>query len=49
VGDNPFIYLDCSRIRALGWRPQLTIAEGVQRTIEYLQANPSLLEPEDAQ
>jgi len=25
IGDNPFIFLDCSRIRALGWRPKLTI------------------------
>jgi UDP-glucose 4-epimerase len=22
VGDNPFIFLDCARIRALGWRPR---------------------------
>ena len=39
IGDNPLIWLDCSRIRALGWRPQLTIAEGIGRTIAYLSAN----------
>jgi UDP-glucose 4-epimerase len=39
VGDSPFIFLDCSRIRALGWRPKLSIREGVVRTLEYLQAN----------
>lgn len=44
VGDSPFIFLDCARVRALGWRPALTIREGVLRTVDYLQANPSLLE-----
>ena len=44
IGDNPFIFLDCSRIRALGWQPKLTIRDGVIRTLEYLQTNPSLLE-----
>ena len=45
IGDNPFIFLDCSRIRALGWRPKLSIREGIVRTLEYLQQNRFLLEP----
>lgn len=44
IGDVPFIWLDCSRIRALGWAPQATIRDGVIRTVRYLQANPWLLE-----
>lgn len=44
VGDSPFIYLDTRRIRALGWKPRLTIREGVLRTLEYLQRNEWLLE-----
>jgi UDP-glucose 4-epimerase len=44
VGDSPFIFLDCGRIRALGWRPKVTIREGVIRTLDYLKANPWLLE-----
>jgi UDP-glucose 4-epimerase len=43
IGDNPFIFLDCSRIRALGWRPTLTIQQAVVRTVEYLQANQEIL------
>jgi UDP-glucose 4-epimerase len=39
IGDNPFIFLDCSRIRALGWRPQLTVREAVVQTVRYLQEN----------
>ena len=44
VGDNPFIFLDCSRIRALGWTPKLTIRQGIVRTLAYLQQNQFLLE-----
>jgi UDP-glucose 4-epimerase len=44
VGDNPFIFLDTKKIRSLGWAPKLTIQQGVVRTLEYLQANPWLLE-----
>ena len=44
VGDNPFIFLDCSRMRALGWKPALTIQEGIVRTLAYLQENRFLLE-----
>lgn len=44
VGDSPFIFLDCRRIRSLGWRPRLSIREAVVRTVEYLQANPWVLE-----
>jgi UDP-glucose 4-epimerase len=38
IGDSPFIFLECSRIRALGWRPELTIREAVLRTVDYLRA-----------
>lgn len=39
IGDSPFILLDCSRIRALGWRPRLTIKEAVLATIKYISLN----------
>jgi len=44
VGDNPFIFLDTARISGLGWRPRLTIREGVIRTLDYLQRHPALVE-----
>ena len=44
IGDSPFIFLDCARIQALGWRPTLSIRESVVRTLRYLQANPWVLE-----
>ena len=39
IGDNPFIFLDTSRIRALGWKPKLTIKEGVLSTVRFLRDN----------
>ena len=44
VGDSPFIFLDCSRIRALGWSARVSIREGVLRTLAYLKENHWLLE-----
>jgi len=44
IGDSPFIFLDCGKIRSLGWTPKLSIREGVVRTLEYLQSNPWVLE-----
>jgi UDP-glucose 4-epimerase len=44
IGDNPFIFLDCSRIRHLGWKPKLTIQEGVTKTIQFLTENAWVLE-----
>ncbi len=44
VGDSPFIFLDCSKIRAMGWRPTLTIREGIEKTLDYLVKNPFVME-----
>jgi UDP-glucose 4-epimerase len=48
IGDNPFIFLDCGRIRGLGWKPKLSIKEGIIRSLDYLIANPGLLEERPA-
>jgi UDP-glucose 4-epimerase len=44
IGDSPFIFLDCGRMRKLGWAPKLTIQQGIIRTLEYLRANAWVLE-----
>ena len=44
IGDNPFIFLDTARIRALGWKPKLGIREGIVKTVEFLQVNEWVLE-----
>jgi UDP-glucose 4-epimerase len=45
IGDSPFIFLDCRRMRSLGWAPKLTIQQGILRTLDYLRTNPWLIEP----
>lgn len=39
IGDNPFIFLDTAKIQSLGWKPKLTIKEGIIKTLEYLEKN----------
>jgi UDP-glucose 4-epimerase len=44
AGDNPFIFLDTRRMRALGWRPQLGIEAGIRRTVAFLRENAWVLD-----
>jgi len=44
IGDSPFIFLDCRRVRSLGWAPKLSIRDGVLRTLDYLRTNDWLFE-----
>jgi len=39
VGDNPFIFLETKKLRATGWKPELTIEQGIGKTLRWLQAN----------
>jgi len=33
IGDNPFIFLATTKIQATGWKPKLTIEQGIVRTL----------------
>lgn len=44
VGDNPFIFLETKKIQATGWKPKLTIEQGIIRTLQWLQQNQWVLE-----
>ena len=39
IGDNPFIFLDTTKIRNTGWNAKLTIKQGVISTLTWLQKN----------
>jgi UDP-glucose 4-epimerase len=39
IGDNPFIFLETKKIQATGWKPRLTIEQGIIRTLRWLEAN----------
>lgn len=43
IGDNPFIYLDCNKIRDLGWQPKFTIQQSIIKTLNYLRENAELM------
>ena len=47
IGDNPFIFLDTKKITASGWAPQLSIEQGIGRTLRWLQANRWVYESRD--
>ena len=47
IGDNPFIYLETKKIQSTGWRPKLTITQGIERTLTWLQANRWVYGPRD--
>jgi len=39
IGDSPFIFLDTAKDQSTGWKPKLTIEQGIIRTLRWLQAN----------
>jgi len=48
IGDNPFIFLDTTKMRATGWQPRWSIREAVERTVDFLVAAPDLVGQEQA-
>ena len=39
VGDNPFIFLDCNKLKQLGWRAEMSIKDSVIKTVRYIEKN----------
>jgi UDP-glucose 4-epimerase len=44
IGDNPLIFVDCSRMRALGWEPKYSIRQALCATLVWLRSNHWVLE-----
>jgi UDP-glucose 4-epimerase len=44
LGDSPFVHLDISRIKEVGFRPQVSIEDGIRRTVRWLLAKEWILE-----
>ncbi len=43
IGDSPYIHLDIRKIKQLGWKPTLSIADCVRRTVRWLKEHPEIL------
>ncbi|MBR9703017.1 SDR family NAD(P)-dependent oxidoreductase [Candidatus Woesearchaeota archaeon] len=43
-GDSPIVHLDTTKLKKLGWKPEVSIEQGIKNTVTYLKANPQLLE-----
>jgi UDP-glucose 4-epimerase len=39
IGDSPLVHLDTSRMKALGWRPETSIEDGIRKTIQFLDTH----------
>jgi UDP-glucose 4-epimerase len=39
VGDNPFIFLDCSKIKGFGWEAKYSIKDSIIKTVQYIENN----------
>jgi UDP-glucose 4-epimerase len=39
IGDAPVVHLSIDRLRALGWKPEVSVEEGIRRTVRWLLAN----------
>lgn len=48
IGDSPFIFLDTAKLKSFGWKQKLSIRDAVIRTLDYLRANPWVLESRKA-
>ena len=44
IGDSPFIFLKCDRMRSLGWQPGHSIRDGILKTLKWLEKNHWVLE-----
>jgi UDP-glucose 4-epimerase len=44
LGDSPFVHLDTGKLKSLGWKPRISIEQGIRNTVCYLRANPRILE-----
>lgn len=42
IGDSPFVHLDVHKLQGLGWKPQVTIPDGIVKTVRYLQEHDEL-------
>jgi UDP-glucose 4-epimerase len=48
LGDSPFVHLDTSRMKELGWRASTPIPESIRATVRFLVEHPEIVEAREA-
>ena len=48
IGDSPFIFLDCSKVKKLGWKAELTIKQAIIKTIQFIENNKWIYEKRES-
>lgn len=43
IGDSPFVFLNCEKLKKTGWRSQFSTRQAIEATVGYLRENPWLL------
>ncbi len=43
LGDSPLVHLDTSKMKSMGWKPDVSIEEGLRRTVRYLKEHSQIL------
>lgn len=41
IGDSPLVHLDTKKAKSYGWKPRITIEEGIRETVRYLVSEDS--------
>ena len=39
IGDSPLVHLDIQKAKQLGWKPKITIEDGIRETVRYLMSD----------
>jgi len=48
LGDSPFVHLDTTRMKALGWQPRIPIPDSIRATVRYLVEHPEIFHAREA-
>ncbi len=49
IGDSPFIFLDCTKLKNTGWKAKHTVRDSVEETLNYLLKNQWVLDRRPAE
>lgn len=44
IGDSPFVHLDITKLKKVGWNPKIPITDGIKRTVKFLLDNKWVME-----